>query len=209
MLTLNSGRPVDFIGSMSNGDHVDNEHEGHGGLLIKEIYEKIVEDGILHKKPHLVLLHAGTNDMNRIFDLSPQDPYETAPKRLGLLIDKILCECPSTTLLLAQIIDNRGSHERVQAFNTAVLDIVFNRQNQGFKVRAVDHSGVSGADLGDDGVHPLVVGYDKMAQAWFEAIRNLPTEWLQTNGRSAADTGGVCHGNIDWKLYEENWLAEI
>ncbi|KAF7188841.1 Multidomain esterase, partial [Pseudocercospora fuligena] len=197
-LLLGSGHSVAYIGSMVSGDHIDNHHEGHGGMLIKEIQEKVAESQILREQPNVILLHAGTNDMNsNMFGGPPQDPYETAPDRLQTLIDYCFCECPEATLILAQIIDNRSDaegHERVQVFNAEVKRVAVDRRAKGQKVLIADHSHVGSerSDLGQDGVHPLVVGYEKMAQAWFEAMQDIPEAWVQQASSASPGQSSSC-----------------
>ncbi|KAI5358882.1 putative SGNH hydrolase-type esterase domain, SGNH hydrolase superfamily [Septoria linicola] len=191
-LLLGSGRSIDFIGSMTNGDHLDNEHEGHAGRLIKEIQAFMVEDKILLQHPNLILLHAGTNDMNSIFDLPPQDPYEEAPHRLQLLVDSVLCECPDAVVILARIIDNRSFQGRVRTFNAAVEQLVEARQAEGHKIWLADHSHIGGSDLGEDGVHPLINGYEKMADAWFQAVQELPANWIQPAREPSREHASAC-----------------
>ncbi|USW58011.1 Putative SGNH hydrolase superfamily [Septoria linicola] len=167
-LLVGSGRSIDFIGSMTNGDHLDNEHEGHAGRLIKEIQAFMVEDKILLQHPNLILLHAGTNDMN------------------------ILCECPDAVVILARIIDNRSFQGRVRTFNAAVEQIVEARQAEGHKIWLADHSHIGGSDLGEDGVHPLINGYEKMADAWFQAVQELPANWIQPAREPSREHASAC-----------------
>ena len=52
--------------------------------------------------------------------------------------------------------------------------LVQSRAAAGKKVHLVDmYRAVSTADL-PDGVHPNAAGYDKMAAAWFAALRSVP-----------------------------------
>lgn len=129
---------------MTNGDHLDNKHEGHGGALISQIQAFIAEDEILLQHPNLVLLHAGTNDMNSVFGLAPQEPYEEGPARLESLVDAVLCECPDAVVVVSKIIRNTSWQTRVDAFNAAIDDIAVRRQAKGYKVWVADHSAIGG-----------------------------------------------------------------
>ena len=63
---------------------------------------------------------------------------------------------------------------KVRAYNAAIPGIVSSRAAAGKKVHLVDmYSAVTTADL-PDGVHPNATGYDKMAAAWFAALRAVP-----------------------------------
>lgn len=139
-----TGRTVDYVGNLTNGDHLDNKHEGHGGALISEIQAFIAEDEILLQHPNLVLLHAGTNDMNSVFGLAPREPYEEGPARLESLVDAVLCECPDAVVVVSKIIRNTSWQTRVDAFNAAIDDIAVRRQAKGSKVWVADHSAIGG-----------------------------------------------------------------
>jgi lysophospholipase L1-like esterase len=55
------GYPVNMIGSKSNGDFIDKQHEGHPGYQITAI-ASAMESTLSRQKPNLVLINAGTND---------------------------------------------------------------------------------------------------------------------------------------------------
>lgn len=127
--------------------------------------------------PNLVLLHAGTNDVNAD---PPEEPYETTPQRLSALVDFILEECPSTVLLLAQIIDAEHSQPRVDAYNAEIPKLVekYQKGDEWQKVMVVDHRNVGGKNLAD-GLHPNDHGYRMMAKNWFKAMERIPEGWIQ------------------------------
>lgn len=143
-LTCSLGRSIDYIGSLTHGDSLDNEHEGHAGSSIKDIRSAIAEDNILLQHPNVILLHAGTNDMNTYFGQPPTDPFEEAPGRLSTLVEAVLCECPDAVLLVAKIIDNTQFPQLVSTFNSGVEMIVAHWRAQGYKVRVADHSAIRG-----------------------------------------------------------------
>ncbi|KAM3414998.1 hypothetical protein BST61_g10135 [Cercospora zeina] len=177
-MLIGSGRSIDYIGSLSHGDSLDNDHEGHAGSSIKEIRAAIAEDNILLQHPNIILLHAGTNDMNTYFGQGPTDPFEEAPGRLNTLVEAVLCECPDAVLLIAKIINITEFPQLVTTFNSGVEMIVAFWQTQGYKVRLADHSAIGGTDLSGDGVHPVNVGYEKMARVWFDTMQDLPSDWI-------------------------------
>ncbi|PPJ51561.1 hypothetical protein CBER1_08634 [Cercospora berteroae] len=198
-MLIGSGQSIHYIGSLKHGDSLDNDHEGHAGLLIKEIRRAIADDDILLQHPNVILLHVGTNDMNTYFGQPPVDPFEEAPQRLNTLVEAVLCECPDAVLLVAKIIDNTQFPQLVQTYNSGVEIIVAHWQAQGYKVRVADHSAIGGwdisfpyrddepiltcisysTDLSGDGLHPQNVGYEKMARVWFDTMQDLPTDWIQ------------------------------
>ncbi|GAA0319775.1 cellulose binding domain-containing protein [Actinoallomurus spadix] len=174
------GYRVDFVGSLSNGPSAlgDHDHEGHSGWRIDQIDANIV--GWLRAyTPHTVLLHIGTNDVIQTHDLSG------APARLSALIDHITATVPTAEVFVATIIPlaSSGLEANARTYNSAIPGIVQSKANAGRHVHLVDlHAALTTADLLSDGVHPNATGFDKMAAAWFAALRSVPG--------SIGDTGG-------------------
>ncbi|KAK5134072.1 hypothetical protein LTR08_006962 [Meristemomyces frigidus] len=176
----------------------NNANEGHSGYTIDLIAAATVNT--LRQEPNVVLLHAGTNDMN--LD-PPPDPYNTAPQRLGSLIDEVLCTCSNTTLIVAQIIEstNGGTSSRIPTYNAAIPGIVAERANKGFKVMTVDMSSIGGSDL-FDGLHPTDEGYSKMATLWYQALQQASSKgWITLPDAALAVSGNVaqeCASGLFW-----------
>jgi lysophospholipase L1-like esterase len=151
------------------------DNEGHPGATINQISN--FSDASLPDRPNIVLLHAGTNDLNN----SPAtDPYSTAPERLGALIDKIHTACPDATILVAQIINaaSAATESRIKTFNAAIPDLVANRTQAGQHIAVVDMQSIGTADL-VDGLHPTDAGYSKMGDIWFQAIKDAASKgWI-------------------------------
>lgn len=163
---VNAGQKVDFVGSMSNGPSElgDKNHEGHSGWRIDQV-DANINAWMNTYKPKIVLLHIGTNDISQKYDLN------NAPNRLSSLIDKICAKLPSGgKLYVAKVIPL--SYADVRNYNTQVAQVVQNKVNQGKPVFIVDmYSAVTTADL-SDGVHCTRTGCDKMADVWYNAIKN-------------------------------------
>lgn len=176
----NDGLSVDFVGSQSNGPNSlkDKDHEGHPGWTIDEI-ASLVNGGILSTyKPDVVLLMIGTNDAlgkggNTISGMSAD---------LSRLIDKITQQLPKTQLLVSSVapIDSsiRGQTKANKAkdFNKLIPDIVNDKIAQGKNVTFVNAGGsLTLSDLVTDGLHPKAEGYDKIGNAWYDAIVDKDT----------------------------------
>jgi len=152
----------------------DNANEGHSGFTISQIADSTIYS--LRQRPNIVLLHAGTNDLN----LSPPpSPYDSAPDRLGALIDEVLCTCPDAIVLVAQIIQSSSAatEGRIKTYNAAVPAVVATRFAQGFKVAVVDMSSIGGSNLFDS-LHPNDGGYVKMADLWYQGLLDVPASWF-------------------------------
>lgn len=161
----------DFVGSQSSGPSSlrDQDHEGHAGWRIDQVDANVV--GWLRTyAPRTVLLHIGTNDVVQNYDLAG------APDRLSALIDHITDTAPDADVFVAQItpLGWADGETAVRSFNDAIPGIVRSKVDAGKRVHLVDmHSAVTVADL-PDRIHPDSGGYDKMAAAWYDALRSVP-----------------------------------
>ena len=176
MLT-NAGNEVDFVGGTQSGTFDDNQHEGHRGKIIDEI--RTMSDVGIYANPNVVLLHAGTNDINRDIDSS------TAPARLSNLIAYIYQHAPNALILVAQIVPSKpdGTFNRDKIYNAAIPGVVNDWVKRGKHVVTVDMFSDfdRNTDLADD-LHPNALGYTKMAQKWYNAIVSADEGWIQKAG---------------------------
>jgi lysophospholipase L1-like esterase len=164
--------PVEFVGSVSDNPDPKNlpdpDHEGHGGNRIDESAAHI-DEWISAAAPAIVLVHLGTNDIVQQHDV------EKAPLRLDALVQRIIQLSPTTRIIVAQIIPSTepGAETRIKAYNVQVAAMVAMHVKRGDHVSMVDmHRALVPADFVDV-YHPAKAGYDKMADAWFEAIKKL------------------------------------
>ncbi len=162
LLTALAGNNVSFIGSVKAGTMTDNNNEGHSGALIDQIasYANLS----LPERPNVILLMAGTNDMNNNVD------PDNAPARLGALIDEILAACPDAVVIVAQIIPaaNPDTFARLVTFNARISLLVNQKQTTGKHV--IKAWMPLTTDDSIDGLHPNDVGYSKMADGWLDAL---------------------------------------
>src|SRR5690242_163633 len=199
-----AGYRVDFVGSQFNGPAAlgDHDHEGHPGWRIDQIDANIV-GWLGTSTPHTVLLHIGTNDVLQNFNLS------TAPNRLSTLIDHITNTVPTAEVFVAQIIPlaNAGQDAAARTFNAAIPGIVQSKVNAGKHVHLVDmHSALTTADL-IDGIHPTAGGYDKMATAWFGALRSVPGSIGNPTSANLLTNGNIESGTSGWSVLGSGTLA--
>lgn len=134
-------------------------HEGISGETIQQIANRVPAPA-LNETPHIILLHAGTNDIAR-------DP-NGASDRLGDLMDELIAEAPDALIAVSNIIPlSLGS---VDSFNATVPGMIEERANNGAHIIFVDQfDGFPTSELGD-GVHPNEMGYNRMGDTWYEAI---------------------------------------
>jgi lysophospholipase L1-like esterase len=163
-----AGVDILFVGSQQNGPEsvwgqpFPAKHEGHAGATIEELDLLVVRHNLLGVKPHIILLHIGTNDMF----LQPGGAVE----RLGGLLDDIMLRVPNALLVVSNIIPFPLAAAEVSRYNAEIPNLVAERRHQGRNIIFVDQfSGFSPSWL-LEGIHPKAEGYTRMGGIWFQAI---------------------------------------
>ncbi|KAK2731716.1 bkrf1 encodes ebna-1 protein [Colletotrichum kahawae] len=177
----------------------------------------------LTQRPNVILLHAGTNDMNPNPDISTEgnDPAAAAA-RLGALIDQMLEACPDATVLVAQIINTCVEDQRPQTevFQGLIPDIVEQRQNASKHVLAVDFAALGDGILRSDCIHPSDEGYRTMGDYWYDFITQIPKDWITQpvgddpdRSADASSAKNVTSSSGANAIFKENWglilLAQV
>lgn len=164
----NDSHEITFMGTKMDGPStVDGvsfprKHEGVASQTITQIQGRI-DAALAAETPHIVLVHAGTNDVN----FSPVGVAD----RLPVLVDKLLTELPDALIVVASIIPFPQFSDRVTAFNATIPGMVEERASAGAHVLFVDQfAGYPANSELPDGVHPNDAGYARMAGKWYEAI---------------------------------------
>ena len=171
LLTALAGNTVKFIGSQKAGTMVNNDNEGHSGAIIDQIASYAYLS--LPERPNVVLLMAGTNDMNNNVD------PDNAPARLSALIDEVFAACPDAVVIVAQIIPaaNPDTFARLVTYNARIALLVNQKQTAGKHVVKA-WMPLTTDDL-IDGLHPNDVGYSKMANGWIDALARANSKgWI-------------------------------
>jgi len=172
LLDLLDGIPATYLGSQHSGNMTNNNSEGYSGETISQIATYVAQSGSLSLRPDLVLIMAGTNDIN----LNESD--SAAPERLGALIDEVRTACPYAAIIVSEITPNGNSaiEPQVRVFNAAIPALVEARSH----VLAVNQSMfVPRSDLVDE-LHPTDMGYQLMAEAWLTGIQQAADEgWIE------------------------------
>lgn len=130
----------------------DKDNQGFPGYTISQI--RGVASGGLAFKPNVILLHAGTNDLNR--GNPSNEPDSQAPARLGQLLDTCLQAVPNAVVLVAKIIPSKqsGLNANIKTYNNALPAIVAARVSKGSKVSIVDMSVLNPNSELSDNLHP-------------------------------------------------------
>ncbi|XXT15087.1 SGNH/GDSL hydrolase family protein [Sorangium sp. So ce429] len=149
--------------AMVDGVPFPRNHEGISGETIQQIANRVPTPA-LRDTPHIVLLHAGTNDM--------VSSANGADARLGALLDELIAEAPDALIVVSSIIPLPFAASSVNTFNAAIPGLVAERASAGAHILFADQfMGFPTSELGDQ-VHPNQAGYARMAGVWYEAIED-------------------------------------
>ncbi|KAF6796365.1 GDSL-like Lipase/Acylhydrolase [Colletotrichum sojae] len=175
-----SANEVVFAGTVAGGNMTDPYYAAWSGQTIKYMADNVGPS--LEQRPNIILLHAGTNDMNPNPDISKEgnDP-EGAAERLGALIDQMLTTCPDATVLVAQIINTCDPNQRpgTEEYQKLIPGVVEERVSKGGHVLAVDFAALGDAVLRNDCIHPSDEGYRTMGDYWYDFIAQVPENWIE------------------------------
>ena len=171
---------ITYIGSLTSGNlsSPNNANEGHPGAVISQIadFAKVDLSWNGSLEGDVVLLMAGTNDMFRA-NLSLSE----APDRLGALIDEIVTAWPKAAVLVATLTPTtiNNMQGNIDAYNEQLPDVVSARAKAGNRTLVVSMANVT-VGMEVDGLHPNDIGYDVMAQAWYEGLLEAKSKgWIE------------------------------
>lgn len=188
LLANGAGVSVDMIGSRRNGSMPDNNHQGHSGEYLRGISTFWQQS--IAARPNVVLVHAGTNNMDKEVDL------DVAPALMEKLIDGVFGKAPDAVVLVAPIIwaNDARMQANTDAFNKKLQVIISDRQGAGKHILSVPIT-ITINDLKDT-KHPDDGGYEKMAAAWYSGIVSANNRgWLKSPvSVSATGVGLGCTG---------------
>ncbi|GJN73332.1 hypothetical protein PLICBS_007410 [Purpureocillium lilacinum] len=173
---------VVFAGSTTtpDGTMLDGYFAAWPGKTIQYISDEIGPS--LKQRPNIILLHAGTNDMNENNSTATEgnDPAAAA-KRLGALVDRIVAACPDAVVLVAMIIDTCRPEQspRTQLFQSLIPGAVTRpRLEAGHKVLAANFTAFPVSELRDC-IHPTNRGYRLLGDYWYDVMAQVPRDWIQ------------------------------
>jgi lysophospholipase L1-like esterase len=171
-LIVAASQNVTFIGSLANGPTTvsgktfPRNHEGHDGFTVTQITGLVPPAKSFSTTPHIVLLHAGTNDMTM-----NADPTTTA-NQLSTLITNLVNALPDALIVVAKIIPLGYSNSNYTSYIAKIPGVVQSHTNG--HVIMVDMSTLPTSDIrGNGNVHPTDQGYADMANLWYGAITGV------------------------------------
>ncbi|KAI2624838.1 carbohydrate esterase family 3 protein [Hypoxylon sp. NC1633] len=164
-----AGNKVNMVGTNPAGKMVDNDTEGWGGYTINMVHDK-AKEAVPKFKPNLILVNVGTNDCVQNRDIPG------AGDRMTNMLNDLYKESPKATVILSTLIVNRNPEvqKRVQNVNSQLKALSTRFELFGKRLVLVDMQSDKGPkldDLNKDGTHPTDAGYKKMANLWYEGIK--------------------------------------
>jgi lysophospholipase L1-like esterase len=140
-------------------------HEGHDGFTVTQITGLVPPAKSLPTTtPHIILLHAGTNDMTM-----NADPTTTA-NQLSTLLTNLVNAAPDALIVVAKIVPLGYSNSNYTSYIAKIPGIV--QSHTSGHVIMVDMSTLPTSDIhGSGNVHPTDQGYADMANLWYGAIK--------------------------------------
>ncbi|KAL0929864.1 uncharacterized protein CTRU02_215073 [Colletotrichum truncatum] len=201
-----SGDEVIFAGTERSGTMRNGNYAAWSGQTIQYIANHVGPS--LEQRPNIILLAAGTNDMNPNPNISKEgnDPRGAAD-RLGRLIDKMIEACPDATIIVAMIIDtcNQDQSPRTRQFQQLIPGVVRSRRDDGQHVLAADFTTFQTSNL-QDCIHPTNDGYKLMGDYWYSFIHQIPKSWIEDPvGPDPIDDDDGENGGIDQNIPPPDW----
>jgi lysophospholipase L1-like esterase len=102
------GYTVNMVGSRSEGDFSDRQHEGWPGLEINDVAAKLLPI-MTTQKPNLVLILLSSNDCFRARREKSTDYASKMKDRMRTMIEKIDSVSPNVTIILATFSPTRDA----------------------------------------------------------------------------------------------------
>ncbi|KAM5356192.1 hypothetical protein ACJ41O_002838 [Fusarium nematophilum] len=170
---------VVFAGTGFRGTMEDGYFAAWPGKTIQFISDNVTPS--LAHRPNIILLHAGTNDMDQRPQLSREgsDPAGAAD-RLGRLIDQMIQACPDAVILVALIISTCDPNKAsgTPGYQDLIPGVARERRNAGHRVLAVDFTTFPLDDLRDC-IHPTNEGYRRFGNYWYDFVTQIPSSWIK------------------------------
>ena len=166
-----AGHNITFTGTQSptgpnmvDGAAFPRKHEGIASEKIVQISSR-VDHAIDTETPHIVLVHAGTNDIS----MMPGG----AEGRLETLVDKLISDLPDALIVVSNLVPFPQYSSLITSYNASVPPMLQERIDEGAHLIFVDQfTGFPSSEL-PDGVHPNDAGYVRMATQWYKAIEDF------------------------------------
>lgn len=223
-----AGYSFDFVGTEQYGysQLADSDCAGFGGIRDSQLADIMETGSSSHSSGYvtpgpymetipadIILLHIGTNDI-----LGADTANADIDRILDAVDDYEAASGDTVMVFLARIISTQyeacGDNPRIVAYNRIIDNLAAARQAAGDHLIVVDMECNAGLDYDNDftdQVHPNQSGYDKMGQAWFDAIDS----WIKSMNITYELTmhtsggGGLVSPSEGVHTYDEGTLVDL
>ena len=120
-------------------------------------------DGFAFQQPDFILLMGGTNDVGKHTVKQYQDGLKNL---LTITFQKI----PNTRILVASVPPRSINQDTVNKFNAIIPGLIKEFSDKGKKIQFVDMSKSLLISDFPDGVHPGIIGCEKMANLFYQSL---------------------------------------
>lgn len=167
------GITYDFVGSLSNGNFYDKEHEGHDGYTATQLDDNV--NGWLSTfSPNYVLLLIGANDIGFT------DP-DLVIVEIESIVDKIHNNNSSTYILLSSLTPrvDYPADSLTTVLSKKIKRLYEDKKTDGYNIRYIGNNEMFkyndnwAIDYMYDNIHPNDAGYNVMAETFFHAMINI------------------------------------
>jgi lysophospholipase L1-like esterase len=166
----NAIKATEFVGSQSTGitcgESGANSHEGYYGKTSGEVLGFI--QGYGGEFPNMVLIHLGTNDLKKDYDVSTSTTIQNLKSMINLIHERQ----PAAIILLAKIIPHNNYDvlkKSVDDLNSAIASIKIDNTYIVDQFVGFTEEMLSPADM----VHPNSTGSDVIARKWLGMIQDI------------------------------------
>ncbi|KAI0126263.1 SGNH hydrolase-type esterase domain-containing protein [Xylariales sp. AK1849] len=191
------GVPVNMVGSVRLGDMVDNDLEAYGGNLITQIHDH-AKNIVPETLPNVFVINIGTNNILQNIDI------DKAGEQMKDFIDYLLETSPRSFVIMSTLLTNQvpNLEPDVLDINSQYRDLMstFGKEGKAVVLAELHPSEGGGdeipqvADIGPDGSHPLVSGYEKMGHIFSKAVQEADAQGFI---RVAVDNGIADDGEAE------------
>lgn len=201
------GVAFDFVGVFSDGEGFDADHAGHDGFRADRLLP-VVHSVLSATTPDVVLLHIGTNDVS-----GTQEPAGIRDE-IAAILDEIQAFNPDIRILLASLIPRADQKdEKNSRLNELLMGLFLAKRDAGFNIFYVGMNEILKLNpdwatdyfAPEDPVHPNDLGFNIMAQVWFEAVMTAITKDVDA---LVTDNFERSHLGITWDNDPELKLKE-
>ncbi|KAI1467902.1 carbohydrate esterase family 3 protein [Daldinia caldariorum] len=187
------GYKVNMVGSVRLGDFIDNDVEAYGGKKIKEMHS-YAEKAVPKTLPNVFLINLGTNNLLQNKDV------DKVGAQMEDMIDYLLKASDKSTVILSTMLTNKvGNLEAtVLDMNAQYRSIMKKFEADGKPVVLAEMHPSEGAagvpsvnEIGPDGSHPTVRGYEMMGSVFVKAIQEAQEKgFLKTPAKNGIPDDG-------------------